>query len=509
MKILKLLFGKTFVVFLALILQILVICGFVSYLNQYYLVFQIISFILGIVSFMGLLNKKQTPEFKIPWMFLMLTLPLFGLTLYWLFAKNGVPKTYAKKMKRRQKDCLNYLTVSDTEKEKLYAAAGDYLGVEKYLVSTAQTYGRLNNRVEYFSTGGAFYKDFLQTLKSAEKFIFMEYFIIDEGVLWDSVLSVLEEKVKAGVKVKILYDDIGTLGKLRGGYYKKLRKLGIECYKFNPFRPIVSGIYNNRDHRKITVIDGKTGYTGGINLADEYINAKTLYGHWKDTAVKIQGSCVNDMTVTFIQIFDVVSGQVTDLKEYINAKPKEYADGGVVHFFGDGPNPIDNELIGLNNYINLINKAKDYVYITTPYLVPDFSLISALRNQALAGVDVRIVTPSVPDKKFIFNVTQSNYKTLIEAGVKIYEYTPGFMHAKGLVSDDKAAFVGTINLDFRSFVHHFECGAVLTDVPCIKDIKKDFLDTLEVSKRINENDAKFNLLRTISVSILNLFSPML
>ena len=215
------------------------------------------------------------------------------------------------------------------------------------------------------------------------------------------------------------------------------------------------------------------------------------------------------MTATFIQTFDVISGQVTKTEKFLNPNPSKFEDSGVVHFFSDGPNPIDDELIGLNNYINLINKAQDYVYITTPYLVPDHSLLSALRNKALSGVDVRIITPAIPDKKFVFNVTRSNYKTLIDAGVKIYEYTPGFMHAKGLVSDDRVAFIGTINLDFRSFVHHFECGAVLFDVPWIKDINEDFTATMEVSNHIDKSKCKLNFFQLLCVSILNLFSPML
>ncbi len=509
MRFLKLIFGKAFIVFLAFVVQVILFCGVVIYLNQYYLAFQIISLVLGVISFVSLVNKKQTPEFKIPWMFLLITLPVFGLTLYLLFAKSGIPRHYVKKFKNRQEDFVAIMKVSESDSLVLSQTLGEYSCIDKYLTSTAKTYGRFNNHIEYFSSGEEFFKDLLQSLKSAQKFIFMEYFIIDVGKMWNSILDVLVERVHAGVKVKVIYDDIGTLGKLRNGYYRKLRRLGIECHKFNPFRPIVSGVYNNRNHKKITVIDGKIGYTGGINLADEYINEKTLHGYWKDTAIKICGSAVNDMTATFIQTFDVISGQVTKTEEFLNPTPDKFDDSGVVHFFSDGPNPIDDELIGLNNYINLINKAQDYVYITTPYLVPDHSLLSALRNKALSGVDVRIITPAIPDKKFVFNVTRSNYKTLIDAGVKIYEYTPGFMHAKGLVSDDRVAFIGTINLDFRSFVHHFECGAVLFDVPCIKDIKKDFKATMEVSTLIDKNKCKLNFFQLLCVSILNLFSPML
>lgn len=509
MKFLKLLFGKTFVVILAFLIQLLIFFGLVLFLNQYFVVFQIISLILGLIAFLQLVNKKQTPEFKIPWMFLMLVIPLFGVVLYILFANPRMSKKLAEKIRSRQADSKKFIGSTDEEKALVKSSLGDLSTMENYLRTTARSSGRLNNSASYFSSGESFYQDLLSELKKAEKFIFMEYFIIDYGKMWNGIHDVLLEKVKAGVKVKLIYDDIGALGKLRNGYYRTLRRQGIECHKFNPFRPVVSAVFNNRDHRKITVIDGKVGYTGGINLADEYINEISPYGHWCDTAVKLRGSAVKELTAMFLQMFDVTSGQVSDLKEYLDVESEVFEESGVVQVFGDGPNPVDKELIGENNIINIISNAKKYVYITTPYLVPDFNIITALRNSAMSGVDVRIVTPSIPDKKFVFDMTRSNYKYLMDAGVKIYEYTPGFIHAKQIISDDEVAFVGTINLDYRSLVHHFECGVMLYKTPCIKDVKQSFEDIFEKSLQVDGKNCKVGVFKKLFVLLLNLFSPML
>ena len=296
---------------------------------------------------------------------------------------------------------------------------------------------------------------------------------------------------------------------LSGRYYKKLRKEGIKCYKFNKFKPVLSGIYNNRDHRKITVIDGKVGFTGGINLGDEYVKINDRLGHWKDTGIRIKGSAVNNLTVMFLHSFDMTAKTLSDYEKYFVKDAEKFAGGGYIHPFGDGPKPYYAEQVGENNYINMINSAKRSVYFTTPYLIIDYNMAMALRNAASRGIDVRIITPHIPDKKIIFNMTRSNYHFLLEKGVRIYEYTPGFIHAKMCAVDDDMAFVGTINLDYRSLTHHYECGAVLYKAPCVKEIKEDIEATFAISQEITEENLRLRKFTRFVNAVLQVFAPML
>lgn len=509
MKLLKKLFSKIFISALILLLQVALFLTVLIFFEQYFAVLQIVSAIFGIILFFGIISKKESPEFKLPWMFLMLAFPLFGVAVYCLFANSRMPTKFYRRMIESVCICKNYAELTPAENERIKAELGDNYGIESYLRRNAFCRGHLNNRVTYFPLGEEFYKDLLVGLEKAEKFIFMEYFVIDHGRMWDGILDILKRKAGNGVEVRVMYDDIGCAGLLKGSYYKRLRKYGINCVKFNRFLPVVSGIHNNRDHRKITVIDGRVGYTGGINLADEYINAVKRFGHWKDTAVKIEGSAVGNLTALFLQMFDSTAKALSDYSKYLDITYEQFDDEGYINFFGDGPKPIYDEMVGANNYINIINSAKEYVYITTPYLIPDYNLLSALRNAAFRGIDVRIITPHVPDKKIVFNMTRSNYGHLLKSGVKIYEYTPGFVHAKSVIADGKTAFVGTVNLDYRSLVHHYECGAVMLGTPCIKDIEKDFLDTFEKSQEITLENFKMGIVPSFLNAILNIFAPML
>lgn len=502
------LFSKLFVSALLLLLQVAVIYVVFKVFNQYMVVLQILGGLLAVAVFLTIITKKESPEFKIPWIVLVFLFPLFGLLIYLLFANPKMNKKDAK----RARQIYEQLKAAGPEEEddgELKKALGDFADVENYLNSNSYLRGSLHNRVTYFKVGEEFWQDLLAELEKAQKFIFMEYFIIDKGKMWDSVHEILKRKASSGVEVRVMYDDIGTAGMLSGNYFKKLRKEGIDCYKFNPFRPVISGIYNNRDHRKITVIDGRVGYTGGVNLGDEYINENKRLGHWKDTAVKIQGPAVDNLLRLFLQAFDMNARRLSDYKQYFVTEHEQFDDEGYIHPFGDGPKPFYAEQIGENNYINLINHAKKYVYITTPYLIIDFNLATALRNAAFRGVDIRLITPHVPDKKIVLNMTRSNYAYLLQAGVKIYEYTPGFIHAKSLIADDEYAFVGTINLDYRSLVHHYECGAVMYHTPCINDIKQDITATIAVSQEITLKNFHMNGFTRLINSVLTIFAPML
>ena len=509
MKLLKLLLGKPLLVLLSLFAQAGILLLVFLYFNAYYLPFQIVSSVLGLLLFLHMLNKHECPEFKLPWLLMILALPYFGMLLYLMLAV--IPQSDVKQQRYFEKRTAQRKALLPPERDEksLESALGDHAGISRYLTRFAHTAAHTGNRVVYLPDGEAFQRDLLLSLEGAERFIFLEYFIIAPGIMWESIRTVLKRKLSEGVEVRILYDDVGNLGKTTGRFYKKLQREGFQCCKFNPIRPILSGIHNNRDHRKVAVIDGRVAYTGGINIGDEYINKKQPHGHWKDTAVKIQGSAVNDLTCLFLELFDLCDHRTTDPAHYLCATPEHFPDAGVVQPFGDGPRPYNAEPVAENTFIQLIGLAKRSVYITTPYLVIDHNLLTALRNAAARGVDVRIITPHIPDKRLIFWVTRSHYKPLLEAGVRIFEYTPGFIHAKCLVCDGEAAFVGTVNMDYRSLVHHFECGAVLYRTPCIADIIADLEATRAVSREITAENFRMNGLASLACSFLAVFFPLL
>ena len=487
MKILRIIFSKWGISALLLLLQVAAVALVIAYLAEYFYIFQLIAWAIGIAVVLVLINRDENPEYKIPWLFLVLVLPIFGTLFYLLFAFNKLRKKDRKLYEQAYPLLAPYIECPEKD-EEAYEAMGDrYAGLARYLKKASGIGGSVHNDIKYYPVGELMWEDMLEALRGAKKFILMEYFIVDPGIMWESIHEILVQKAKEGVEVHLVYDDVGTVTMLRSGYYKKLRAEGIDAHKFNPFTPIVSGIYNNRDHRKIMVIDGEIGFTGGINLGDEYINKNDRLGHWKDTGLRILGSAVNSLTALFFCNFVIASGKSYDYPKYMNDNPVSYDQKGVIVPFGDGPRPLFMEQVGESNYINIINAAKRYFYITTPYLIIDFRFTQALREAALRGVDVRIITPHIPDKKAVFCITRGSYKSLREAGVRIYEYTPGFVHAKMCVSDDIVGFVGTINMDFRSLTHHFECGALLYGHECLKDIKADFEGMFTVSQEIDDS----------------------
>ena len=506
MKFIKRVFSKTLVIFLLCLLQLALIVT-TAYRLDIFPVVRLISIALTLPVFLVIVNKKECPEFKLPWLVLLFLLPVFTVMAYLLFANPKMRKKDQRRLLAIQAQTRRH---TDRNRPDIEEALGENAGIGRYLEAHNQLHGHVGSRVTYYRVGEECWVDLLSELEKAEKYIFMEYFIIEEGQMWDSIHEILVRKASQGVEVRLIYDDIGSVGTVKGGFDKELRKEGIDCRRFNPFRPIISGVYNNRDHRKITVIDGKVGFTGGINLGDEYINRDDRLGHWKDTAIRIEGSAVDNLLALFLGVFDMMAKKPPqDYDTYFAEQHTYFADGGYVHPFGDGPKPVYNEQIGENNYINLINAAKHYCYITTPYLILDHNLTCALRNAAYRGVDVRIITPHIPDKKTIFAMTRSNYPYLLAAGVRIYEYTPGFVHAKMLLADDQMAFVGTINLDYRSLVHHYECGAVLYGTPCLADIKQDFEQTLARSEEITAENFRMGKFEALKCAVFNLFSPML
>ena len=470
--------------------------------------FALISAILTI----HILNEKQNASFKMAWLIPVLLFPVFG-TLFYVFVQLQMEtKIFAKRIAEVQKRTDHFLEQDTAVYERLSRRSRRNANLSHYMKKSGgyPTWDRTN--FKYFPLGDEFYTDVLQELQKARRYIFVEYFIISKGILWDSILKILEQKAKEGVEVRILYDGMNSFSNLPHDYPKELEAKGIRCRIFNPIRPAISTSQNNRDHRKILVIDGHTAYTGGVNLADEYINRKVRFGHWKDTAVMLKGEAVWNMTAMFLHMWNVITNNREDhsLEKYLPHvwHPEAFEGDGYIQPFCDSP--LDNETVGENVYLNIINRAKRYVYICTPYLVIDNEMMTALCLAAKSGVDVRLMTPGIPDKKLVFLLTQSYYEQLLEAGVKIYEYQPGFLHAKSFVCDDEIAVVGTINLDYRSLYLHFEDGVWIYRNQVIYDIKKDFTDTLEYCNPVS---LEFCRGRNIAVramqSILRLFAPML
>ena len=474
-----------------------------------YILFKIIAFIVGLIIFFKIVNKEEDPEFKIPWIVGMLLLPFFTSMIYLIFGNHGLRKK-DKLIISATKNAYNahFLIRNEEEKRLIQNELDDATGTFKYIHNTTLLGVHKNNRVTYYKKGEDFFPAFIEGLKQAKEFIFIEFFIITDGKMWSEVQEVLKQKALEGVDVRIVYDDMGSGGNISYFTPRKLAKYGIKAYKFHPFRPLLSGVYNNRDHRKIVIIDHQMAFTGGINLADEYANIIKRFGYWKDTMVKIEGQAINNLIVTFLQNYNLCTGTVSDYNKYLLYDYEKFDEPGYVMPFGDGPGGIDDALIGEQNYINILNFAKKSVYISTPYLVPTYSLLDALRNASLRGVDVHLILPGIPDKKAVYAVAKSHFHYLLASGVKIHIYKPGFNHMKTMLADDQLAFVGTINFDFRSLVHHFECGTLLYKTPCCKDIREDFDEMIAQSELVPAN---FKLKRGTRwfCSIVKLITPLL
>ena len=472
-----------------------------------YLLLRLIIFIVAFIIFFKIVNKPENPEFKIPWIVGMLLFPFFSSMLFIIFGNHGLRKKDRIIIGATVNSYNSHFKLNNIDKQLYEEELENAVGTFKYIHKVTKLGVHKNNRVTYYKTGEEFFPDFVEQLKTAEKFIFIEFFIISDGKWWSLVQEILKEKAQNGVDVRIVYDDMGCGGTISSRTPKILGKYGIKCYKFHPFRPILSGVYNNRDHRKIVIIDHKMAFTGGMNLADEYANDIKRFGYWKDTMIKIEGSAINNLIVTFLQNYNLCTGYVSDYNKYLIYDYPEYDDPGFVMPFGDGPGDIDSALIGEQTYINILNYAKKSVYISTPYLVPTYGLMDALRNASLRGVDVHLIVPGIPDKKVVYWMAQSNFKYLMDAKVHIHIYKPGFNHMKSAVADDELAFVGTINFDFRSLVHHFECGAVLYKCNCVKEIVNDFKEMVEVSQEVPKN-FKFKGAKKNLCSLLKIISPL-
>lgn len=508
-KILKLLTSRLVFFGILLLIQLVWFLTFFTRLTTYSTPISALFTIVSLLAVLWIINRGENPAYQMAWIIFILVFPLLG-GLFYLFVGNKQPsKKMRRKLEAEQKRTKDALIQEEAVLKEVEQADARIKGQLAYMSETCGFPVYQNTQAQYYSLGDELFPKLLEELKKAEHFIFMEYFIVEEGRMWNSILEVLEEKAKAGLDVRFLYDDLGSVSLLPPGYAWQLEAKGIRCIAFNPFVPLWSLVMNNRDHRKITVIDGHTAFSGGINLADEYINEKMRFGHWKDTGFMLKGEAVWNYTVMFLQMWNAF--RKTDASyEAFRPKcchPKPFESDGFVQPYGDSP--LDDEIVAENVYLNILNQARDYVYIFTPYLIIDHEMDTALCLAAKRGVDVRIVTPGIPDKKVIFQLTRSYYPSLLKAGVRIYEYTPGFLHAKSYVCDDETAVVGTINMDFRSLYLHFECGTLFYRNSIVADVKKDCLRTIEQSREIKLKDTRQGFFGSLFCAVLRLLAPLL
>lgn len=494
---------------LLVLLQVVFFLLVLSRWGNYYLWFSFALRFITIWAVIYIIWRPSNPAVKLAWVVPILMFPLFGGVLYLFFGHVIVPKKLRESMERTDELVRKSLVQRESVMESLCQEDGAVANQCRYVLSYAMTPVWDNTASVYFADGLPFWKSLLADLERAKRFIFLEFFILGEGEMWNSILEILERKAKEGVEIRLIYDDVGSVFLLPKNYDRTLEKRGIKCVAFNRLVPLLSLVLNNRDHRKIAVVDGKTAYTGGINLSDEYINYTHPHGdHWKDAGVRIEGDAVWNFTVMFLQMWNMSRYTEEDYKRYFSPADKLSVSDGYVQPYMD--TPFDNETLGENVYLNLIGYAKRRVFIYTPYLVTDNEMITVLKLAAKRGVDVRIVTPGVPDKKFVYWLTQSNYQNLIEAGVRVYQYTPGFLHAKCVLVDDEIATVGTINFDYRSFYHHFECGVLLYQARAVKELKTDMEKTFEVCEEITmEWCSKKFFKSNIIGPLLKLLSPLM
>ena len=491
-----------------ILIELVLVFGIILYMSQIAPIIWVpLVFLISVATVIAIVNRSMSPESKVTWL-IVTFVPVFGPLLYLMF---GERRLSTKELKQLQE--LNSIAFHENNGRQLHLqlqetdkSAYGIINALLHMDSNAEVYDHTDS--QFFANGEEMWQQMLEDLKRAEKFIFLEYYIIDEGLMWDSMLEILEEKAAQGVEVKMLYDDIGCMVTLPGDYTVYLRSKGIDAHKFNKVIPRMTVAYNNRDHRKILVIDGQISYTGGINLADEYINHIERFGHWKDSGIRIDGPATQAFTRLFLMNWYINRGEISDFDQYHLENQTRFGSGLCIPY-GSGPKPIYKTKVGKIVYQNLINQAEDFVYITTPYLIIDYDLTEDIKNAAMRGVDVRIVTPHIPDKKLIQLVTRGAYPDLLSAGVRIFEYTPGFIHSKQMIVDDRFAAVGTINLDYRSLVHHYENAVLLYKTESIADIRKDFEGIFEQSQEIFSDTINPTWYQMMIKEVTQLFAPML
>lgn len=502
-SILHIVFGRTMIILALLALQFFILFGLMFSAEKY------IPYLFGSISaftaimLIIVLNTAEDASVKLSWCFFIGIMPVFGALMYLFIRLDIGHRLEQKTIKRMLKMTAGYLP----ENTEVYSGITDKRqhNLAKYLKNNSFT-AYSGSDATYFPLGEDKFKRVIEELEKAERFIFLEYFIIKEGRVWESILEVLKRKAAEGVDVRVYYDGTNTVLNLPYGYAKQLQRYGIKCKMHSPLRPFVSTHYNNRDHRKILIIDSRVAFTGGVNIGDEYANVEHPLGHWKDTAVMVTGEAVNSFTLMFLQMW-CCNEKDPDIEKYLCATRDEGGSGTVIPY---ADNPMDSENVGENVYLDIINGATEYVYIMTPYLIIDGVMEQALCYAAKRGVDVRLILPSRPDHAYAFALAKDHFSVLLDAGVKIYSYSPGFIHAKVFLSDGAVATVGSINLDYRSLYLHFECGCLFMNAPIINDIFSDFEDTFTKCRLVTREDIKKrSLISRLAAKILKAAAPLM
>ena len=508
-KIFKILFSRLFFGAIFIILQVGVMVAALYYFRDTYAQVQTFFTALSIITVLYIINQDGSSAFKIAWILPIVFLPLFGIPLYILFGKKRIPE---RKLERVSGMYLRYKGAM----APLLSESGDEPAMDEdarlqsaYLEKCASSPRFTQTETTYYPLGDVMFPAMLEELEKAEKYIFMEFFIIEPGIMWDSILDVLRRKAAQGLDVRLIYDDMACIMRLPRDYAERMESVGIRCCTFHRFQPVPTGTLNNRDHRKICCIDGVTAFTGGVNLADEYINKRERFGHWLDCGIKVRGRAAYSFTQMFLSMWDYIRHEEDDPVAF---RPTAEAlegigDDGVVQPYCDSP--ADDEPVGETVYINMLSRAKKYVYICTPYLVVDNEIMNALTSAAKCGVDVRMICPHIPDKWYVHLVTRSYYAPLMKAGVRIYEYTPGFIHSKTFVCDDDYGICGTINLDYRSLFLHHECAVWMYKSGAIADMKASFLETLEKCEEITRESYRRPWYVRLGQSLLRVFAPLM
>jgi len=508
--VLKLIFSRRTYVILSLLIQFGVLFASIKWLNDY-LVYVYGGFsLLGAIVALRIVNGSMNPSLKLTWLIPVLVAPVFGSMFYLYVRADIFTKGAAISLENKHRESMPYRKEDEEIRKRLAQEDLQQANLAAYLRDHGDFPVYDETQAVYFPLGENKWIRLLEEIKKAKQFIFLEYFIINEGVMWDTVLELLAEKAEEGVEVRVMYDGTCAITSLPFSYPKKLEAMGIRCKMFSPVRPMLSTVQNNRDHRKILVIDGKVGFTGGVNLADEYINQRERFGHWKDTAVMLKGEAVQSLTLMFLEMWNLDEKAPENWIKYCSSqdsdKTYEKPNGYVIPYCDS---PLDREMVGEFVYLDILNTAKRYVHIMTPYLILDNETITALSYAAKRGVETIIIMPHIPDKWYAYLLARTYYEELIRAGVQIYEYTPGFIHAKQFTSDDEKAVVGTINLDYRSLVHHFENGVWMYQHEVLKTVKKDVENTMEQSLNMAEHPLKNTMGQRFVRALVRVFAPML
>lgn len=511
-KLLRIIFGRTAFVVMSLLLQISILLAGFRFLSHYMVYIYGGFTLLSAFVILYVVNKDENPSFKLAWIIPITVIPVFGTLLYLFLELQWEGKIINRRLRENISDTQPYLKQNPRYMEQLAKTSRSNANLAAYIENSGSypVYG--NTNVKYYPVGEEMFEDMKKELEKAKRFIFMEYFIVERGEMWDSILEILERKVQEGVEVRFMYDGMCCLVLLPYSYPRELRAKGLKAKMFAPIRPALSTYQNNRDHRKILVIDGHTAFTGGINLADEYINRKVRFGHWKDTGIMVKGDAVTSFTMMFLQMWNITEKEPEDYGRYLRDPeffyPPELSMEGFVIPYGDSP--LDQETVGELVYLDIINTARNYVHIMTPYLILNYELVQALQFAAKRGVETIIIMPHIPDKECAFLLAKAHYEELIRAGVQIYEYTPGFVHAKVFTSDDEKAVVGTINMDYRSLYLHFECAAYIYRNEVIKDVERDFKETLAKSQVITLEECRhYPWYKKFAGRVLRLFAPLM